>query len=76
MPFNAFANRADPDQAALVSLQELPVSLQELPDQGLLCLLMEICISDPTQLDLTNNFFVLQKNFNGSNADGSFTLPG
>ena len=30
-PFNAFANRADPDQAAL-----------ELPDQDLLCLLMEI----------------------------------
>ena len=30
-PFNAFANRANPDQAA-----------QELPDQGLLCLLMEI----------------------------------
>ena len=29
--FNAFANRADPDQAAL-----------ELPDQGLLSLLMEI----------------------------------
>ena len=27
-PFNTFANRADPDQAAL-------------PDQGLLCLLME-----------------------------------
>ena len=31
-PFNAFANRADPDQAAL-----------ELSDQCLLCLLMEIC---------------------------------
>ena len=31
MPFNAFANRADPDQAAL-----------ELPNQGLICLLMEI----------------------------------
>ena len=31
-PFNAFANRAVPDQAALT----------ELPDQGLLCLLMEI----------------------------------
>ena len=29
---NPFANRADPDQAAL----------QELPDQGLLCLLMEL----------------------------------
>ena len=29
-PFNAFANREDPDQAALV------------PDQGLLCLLMEL----------------------------------
>ena len=28
-PFDAFANRADPDQA-------------ELPNQGLLCLLMEI----------------------------------
>ena len=32
-PFNTFANRADPDQATL---------LRELPDQGLLCLLMEI----------------------------------
>ena len=31
-PFNTFANRVDPDQAAL----------KELPDQGLLCLLMEI----------------------------------
>ena len=31
MPFNTFANRADPDQAAL-----------ELPDQGQLCLLVEI----------------------------------
>ena len=31
-PFNTFANRAGPDQAAL----------QELPDQGLLRLLMEI----------------------------------
>ena len=31
-PFNTFANRADPDQAALV----------ELPDQGLHCLLIEI----------------------------------
>ena len=30
--FNTFANRADPDQAALV----------RMPDQGLLCLLMEI----------------------------------
>ena len=32
-PFNTFANRADPDQVAL---------LRVLPDQGLLCLLMEI----------------------------------
>ena len=31
-PFNAFANRVDPDQAAL----------KELPDQGLFCLLLEI----------------------------------
>ena len=31
VPFNTFANRADPDQAALV----------ELPYQDLLCLLME-----------------------------------
>ena len=30
-PFNDFANRADPDQAA-----------QELPDQGLLCLFKDI----------------------------------
>ena len=33
MPLNTFANRADPDQAAL-----------ELPDQDLLYLLMEICL--------------------------------
>ena len=31
-----FANKSDPDQAALVR------AVQELPDQGLLCLLMEI----------------------------------
>ena len=49
-PFNTFANRTDPDQAAL------------LPDQGLLCLLLKYDISDPTQLDLTNNFFVLCTN--------------
>ena len=53
MPFKAFANRANPDQAAL------------LPDQGLLCLLMEIWyISDLTQVDLTSIFFVLCTNMN------------
>ena len=31
MPFNTFANRSDPDQAAL-----------KLSDQGQLCMLMEI----------------------------------
>ena len=31
-PFSPFANRVDPDQTALV----------KLPDQGLLCLLMEL----------------------------------
>ena len=30
-----------------------------LPDQGLLCLLLKYDISDPTELNLTNNFFVL-----------------
>ena len=39
MPFNTFANIADPDQADQGLLCFL---LQELPDQGLLCLLMEI----------------------------------
>ena len=34
-PFNTFANREDPDQAALVRAKELP-------DRGLLCLLMEV----------------------------------
>ena len=33
--------------------------LQELPDQGLLCLLMECDISCPTLVDLTSNFFVI-----------------
>ena len=47
---NTFANRADPDQAALI----------ELPEQGLLCLLLKYMydISDSSQLDLINNFFV------------------
>ena len=37
--------------------------LEELPDQGLLCLLMEkYDISDPTLVDLTINFFVLCAN--------------
>ena len=47
-PLNAFADRADPGQAVL----------QELPDQGLLCI-WKYNISDPTLVDLTSNFFVL-----------------
>ena len=46
MLLNAFTNRADPDQAALVKV---------LPDQGLLCLLLKYEISDPTLADLTNH---------------------
>ena len=42
-PFNAFANRADPDQVALVCSWKYD-------------------ISDPTQVDLTGNFFVLCTN--------------
>ena len=44
--FNTFANRADPDQAALL----------RVPDQGLLCLLNGNMIRyDPTLVDLTSN---------------------
>ena len=32
---------------------------EELPVQGILCLFMEYDISDPTQVDLTSNFYVL-----------------
>ena len=38
--------------------------LLELPDQGLLCLLLKYDISDPTQVVLTSNFFVLCTNMN------------
>ena len=49
-PFNAFANRADPDQL-------------ELQDEGQLCLIKwKYDISDPTLADLTSNFFVLCTN--------------
>ena len=41
-PFNTFANRADPDQAALVD--------------DSVCL-WQYDISDPIQVDLTSNFF-------------------
>ena len=34
----------------------------ELPDQGLLCLLMDLIRYDPTLVDLTSNFFVLCTN--------------
>ena len=49
-PFNAIANRADPDQAALV--------------KSCLIRVYSVClwkyeISDPTHVDLTSNFFVL-----------------
>ena len=49
MPFNAFANKADPDRAALV----------KLPDQALICFLLKYDTSDPTLLNLTDNLFVL-----------------
>ena len=48
---NTCANRADPDQAALVRA-----------DLGLLCLLMDMIRYDPTLVDLTSNFFVLFTN--------------
>ena len=53
-PFNTFANRVDPDQAAL----------KELPDQGLPCLIAygNMIRNDPTLVDLTSNFFVLCTN--------------
>ena len=35
---------------------------EELPNQGLLCLLRKYDISDPTLVDLTSNFFVLCTN--------------
>ena len=41
----------------------LPDQSKQLTDQSLLCLLMEIqYISDPSQMDLTSNFFVLCTN--------------
>ena len=43
MHFNVFAHREYPDQGALVR--------HELPDQDLLCLLIENDISDPTLVD-------------------------
>ena len=51
---NTFENRADPDQA----------DLQELPEQGLLRLLLKYMydISDSTQLDLIKNFVILCTN--------------
>ena len=38
----------------------------ELPDQGLLCLLVKYDIFNPTQVDLASNFFVLLTNMNVS----------
>ena len=37
---------------------------EELPVQGILCLLVEYDISDPTQMDLTSNFYLLCTNMN------------
>ena len=48
LPHCAFANRADPDQAALV----------RAADQGLLCLLLKYDISNPTQLGLNMKVYL------------------
>ena len=52
MPFNDFENRADPDQAVLVRAARSGSTLFAYANM----------ISDPTQMDLTNNFFVLCTN--------------
>ena len=52
-PFNAFAKRADPDQTAL-----LRAALSESP----LFAYRNMMRYDPTQVDLTSNFFVLCTN--------------
>ena len=54
MPFNAFANRADSDQAALVRAA--------CSGSSLFAIEIKYDISDPTLVDLTNNFFVLCTN--------------
>ena len=53
MPFNTFANRADPDQAALI---RAALSGSTLFDYG------NMIRYDPTLVDLTSNFFVLCTN--------------
>ena len=53
MPFDAFANRADPDQAALVRAAWSGSTLFAYGKYG---------IFDPSQADLESNFFVLRTN--------------
>ena len=55
MPFNAFANRSDPDQAALVRAKSCLIRVYSV------CL-WKCDISDPTLVDLTSNVFVLYTN--------------
>ena len=50
VPFNAFANRADPDQAALVRVASSGSTLFAYGN---------MIRYDPTLVDLTSNFFVL-----------------
>ena len=53
-PFNTFANKADPDQAALVRAA--------WSGSTLVCLWKNIIRYDPTLVDLTSHFFVLCTN--------------
>ena len=53
MPFNAFANRADPDQTALV---------RDAWSGSTLLYYGNMIRYDPTLVDLTNTFFVLCTN--------------
>ena len=50
MPFNAFANRADPDHTALLSATRSGFTLSAYG---------YMIIYDPTQVDLTNIVFIL-----------------
>ena len=60
--FNTFANRADPDQAALTQAALVQVYY--------VCL-WKYDVSDPTQLDLTSNLFVLYTNMKLFIVDGA-----
>ena len=56
-PFSPFANRDDPDQAALTNQAAL-----ELPGPDLLFAHRDMIRYDPTLVDMTSKFFVLCTN--------------